>query len=234
MTFYFVVVALAFLMSPEAMNESMGIVGADINTNSVVTFTAFTFFDFVVPVYATVFYVIFAILLVHRTVATNSLASYLSMGIPRKNYITTAGTFLILVVSSVFFLQFAIGAILFRSVYGAFNVWNFFNVTLMSFLCTMTVAMVSFFFSTAFAGKTLGMGLVVGAPVLFVLLMMLSSLTPPLEFLKYLTPFGWFDSVRVVTGSFKLWYLVDLGYLAITASLFVASIFIFNRKQLSI
>lgn len=234
MTFYFTVVALAFVFDPGAMNDSMGLVGADIDTASVVVFTGFTFFDFVVPIYGTVFYVIFAVLLVHRTVFNNSISAFLSTPLSRKNYVVTTAVFFITVIFSVFLLQFVVGIVVFLAAYGSFNVLNFGLLVLVSFLCTLAIAMMCYFCSCVFAGSSKAMGFIVGIPIVCVLLLMISQMVPAVDFLRYLTPYGWFDSIEIITGASNLWWLWSLIYAAISGVLFFLSVVIFKRKQLSI
>jgi len=235
MTFYFSVIALSFFAEPEAMRASMEMIGAQLGTEvGVAAFTAFTYFDFVVPIYGTVFFVIFAVLLVHRTIVNNSMMSYLSTPLSRNSFIITTAVFFITVIFSTFIAQFLIGIPLFLIIGGSFNILNFAIVVLTSFLSTLSVAMLCYFFSCVFGGTKLAMAFIVGIPIVFTLLLMISQMVPPLDFLKYATPYGWFDTLKIAAGISNLWWLWSLIYAAISGLLFFVSVILFKRRQLSI
>jgi len=235
MTFYFTIVALVFFIDQEAMIASMEIMGAQLGAEiDAAAFTAFTFFDFVVPIYGAVFFIIFAVMLVHRAVFNNSISAFLSTPLSRKSYIVTSAMFFITVIFSVFLLQFLVGIPLFFAIPGSFNILHFALVVLVSFLCTLSIAMICFFCSCAFAGSGKAMGSIIGIPIIFAMLMMISQLAPQLNFLQYASPYGWFDTLKVAAGIDNLWWLWSLIYLTISTVSFFLSIVIFRRKQLSI
>jgi len=235
MTFYFTIVALTFFIEPDAMIASMEMMGTALGAEiSAAAFTAYTFFDFVVPIYGTVFFVIFAVMLVHRTVFNNSMSAFLSTPLSRKSYVVTTAVFFITVIFSVFFLQFLVGIPLFLIIPGSFNILYFGIVVLVSFLCTLSIAMVCFFCSCVFAGSGKAMGFIIGIPIIFTMFLMISQLVAPLDFLQYATPYGWFDTLKVAAGVSNLWWLWCLVYVAISGLLFFLSVVFFKRKQLSI
>jgi hypothetical protein len=235
MTFYFTIVALTFFIEPDAMIASMEMMGNALGADiGAAAFTAYTFFDFVVPIYGAVFFIIFAVMLVHRAVFNNSMSAFLSTPLSRKNYIVTSAVFFITVIASVFLMQFLIGIPLFLIIGGSFNILYFGIVVFVSFLCTLSIAMICFFCSCAFAGSGKAMGFIIGIPIVFTMFLMISQLVPPLDFLQYLTPYGWFDTLKVAAGIDNLWWLWCLIYAAISGALFFLSVFIFKRKQLSI
>jgi len=235
MTFYFTMVAFTFFIEPDAMVASMEMMGTELGADvGAAAFTAFTFFDYVVPIYGTVFYVIFAVLLVHRTIFNNSMSAFLSTPLSRKSYIITTAVFYITVIFSVFFLQFLIGIPLFLIIPGSFNILNFGIVVLVSFLCTLSIAMICYFFSCIFGGTKYAMGFMVGVPIVFTMFLMISQLVQPLDFLQYATPYGWFDTLKVAAGVSNLWWLWCLVYAAISGLMFFLSVILFKRRQLSI
>ena len=234
MTFYFSIIALCFIIAPDEMIGSMGMVGVEFDTADIVTFTGVTFFDFVVPIYGAVFFVIFAVLLVHRAVFNNSMSAFLSTPLSRKNYIVTTAVFFIIVIFSVYALQFIIGTVLFLGFSGPFHVGNFALLVLVSFLCTLAIAMACYFCSCVFAGSGKAMGFIVGIPIIFTLFLMISQMVPVVDFLQYATPYGWFDSFKVASGTSSLWWLWCLIYAGISGLLFFLSVTIFNKKQLPI
>lgn len=100
-------------------------------------------------------------------------------------------------------------------------------------LCT-AVAMLSYFLSVAFCGGKWGTGLAVGVPIGLLFLQIIGGVGgEQTEWLSKITPFGYLDSVGIVTGEVS-----TLGlYLAFGGAIIVllaASVYVFNRKRLPI
>ena len=162
------------------------------------------------------------------------MMAFLATPLSRKNYIATTAMFFITVIFSVFALQFLVGIPLFLIIPGKFNILNFAIIVLVSFLCTLAIAMFCYFFSCVFGGTKYAMGFMVGIPIVFTMLLMISQLVAPLDFLQYVTPYGWFDTLKIAAGVPSLWWLWSLIYAAISGLLFFLSVILFKKRQLSI
>ena len=69
-----------------------------------------------------------------------------------------------------------------------------------------------------------------GIPILFLLMNMLGGVTADMNLMKSLSIYGLYDPVELVQGADML--LTNLAYMAISAALLAAGVFIFNRKRL--
>jgi len=197
------------------------------------TYVSSFYFKELVFMFSLIYIVMMSHQLVFRAVDNTSISNSLANGISRKNYITTTLVFFMGSVFALFLLLFlAGGGLLFM--WGSYNIALYFNVILSTALIAMSVAAISFFFSAAFAGTKWGAPLLIGIPIMFVVFSMLSGMADSLNFLQWLTPFGWIDSLAISRGTFDLWWMWDIISIGIIATAYFAAQHIFKRKQLSI
>ena len=201
---------------------------------NILEYTAVSFFVGVVFMFPMVYYIMVAWRMVGRAVDNTSMSAYLSSSMSRNNYITSSAVFLLGSIFAMFLLLFGLAAV-FMVIMEPFNVLYLLSVTVITMLLTMMFAMASFFMSCLFAGAKGGLGAVIGIPAGCYVLFMIGGLVMDISWLEwfvYVTPFGWFDMAKIATGGGRWW--VNFIYLAVTAALFVGSLFLFRRKQLSI
>jgi len=179
-----------------------------------------------------VFYIFIVYRIIHRPIDSTSMSPILASGVKRTTYIITAAVFLIVSLVVMFTVMFGvIGASMLY--HGAFNWGKWAVMCLCVLLATMTVAFISFFFASAFAPSNIGKLGMIGLPVLFLVLTMIGFQVGS-DIFMYMAPFGWIDMTKYVLGTFKLWWLWNLIFVAIISILITASIILFKRKQLTI
>ena len=73
-------------------------------------------------------------------------------------------------------------------------------------------------------------------PIAFLLLQMLSGVSKSIAFLKYFTIYSVFDAIKVVgSGSVLIYIIIPIFvFIAVGAALFTASVYVFDKKDLSI
>lgn len=233
---YMFVMILSFDQMKEMMDtlggndpEMMGIV---FMLDSRFDLLASMYFDMLIFIFPMVFYIMLANKIVSKTVDDNSMSAYLASSLSRSKYTTTAAVFLILSITSMFFVIFAFGG-LGLICFETLNWLNWANMVFTTLTCTLAIAAICFFFSCVMAANKTGNVLLTGIPIVFVLFMWLGEM-PSLEFLLKLTPMGYIDTVMIGKGLEDLWWLINLVFIAIASVLFVISIKMFKKKQLSI
>ena len=228
---YMLIMVFTFDQMREAM-QSMEVMGLTVVMDSRFDMLASMYFDMIVFMFPMIFYIILANKLVSKTVDDKSMSSFLSSSLSRRQYTVTAALFLVASIVAMFFVVFAVGGlslIMFETI----NWANWMAMLLTTLTCTLAIASLCFFFSTVFAANKTGNTFMVGIPVMFFLLMFLGEI-PSLEFLHYLTPFGYVDSFAIAHGVESLWWLINLVFIVIATVFLTVSIYIFDKKQLSI
>jgi len=192
-----------------------------------------------------VFYIMLANKLVSKNVDNNSMSAYLSSSLSRKKYVTTAAVFFAPSIFMMFFAVFVIGGVTLAA-FESYNFWHWTLTCFSVFLSTLFVAAICFFISASFPANKIAFATLIGIPIAFFLINWLGEM-PVLDFLKYLTPFGYpvygyipvgqnpADPGFVPTFTIEpLWWLINLVFLSVALILFFTSIKIFDKKQLSI
>lgn len=198
---------------------------------SPLNYTASVFFSVLVMALTMVFYVLQASGLIARQVEDGSLACTLSAPVKRGSLALTRGVYLICCMAVLFIGIFTTGAVMLGA-YGSFDMGAYANLVGVAFMLCTAVAMLSYFLSAAFCDSRLGTRLAVGVPVALLFVQMLGGAGgEKTEWLKRVTPFGWLDSVGIVTGAVETWWM----YWALggAAALFLAAaVLVFKRKRL--
>ena len=214
---------------PELFDGVYGMEGWE----TAMTYTASFYSKSLVFAFSMIFYIMLSNKLVNKTVSNTSLSSYLSTSLSRTKYIVTCGIFFAVSIITIFVLMWLIGGAVLLA-FGTYNFALWTNVIVSTLLCSLAVAFISFFFSCIFAGNGIGQALLIGVPILFLVFTMLYDMSSALNFMKYMTPFGWIDALEIAQGTSGLWWLWDIIYAAIIGTMFTLSVIIFKRKQLSI
>ena len=220
----------------EAFTEFMALFGYDIGLwTDALLYTSEMFFGVTIYMFLMVLFIILAFRLGYKVVDNGSLGAYLNAGISRTKYLNTAATCLLTKVFILHALVFLVGIICFAILGNEFSALNYLNLVLMTMMVMAAVIFVSFFFGVVFAGRKLAAGLLIAVPVGLLFLLLMSALHESIEFLRWLSIFGWFNHMEVAAGSRYLWWLLALGgYVAVIAVAWVASVLIFKRKNLSL
>ena len=101
---------------------------------------------------------------------------------------------------------------------------------LANYFMQLEIAAITLGISALLHGNGLGIGL--GLVMLFYFMNIISNITETLEFLKYITPYGYTDGAYIVSeGSLEPWYLA-VGFLLSVAGLVLAYIK-YTKKDIS-
>ena len=192
------------------------------------------FFSIYGHVFLMVLFIIYGMRFGHKTIDTKTLSCYLSGSVSRQKYITTCAVFMALSIVALMTVTFIAGSIMFVIAGGEFNAFHYLNVIATMTAMALAVSFIVFFISFTLGGQRSAAGLVISAPVAMFLLLIISQAARPLSFLRFFTPYGWASAVSVATGDFPLWWLVQLGCLALAGVMFALSFVIFKKRQLSI
>lgn len=215
-----------------ALEGFMGVFSIEIEAmTSPLNYTASTFFSVLVMAFTMVFYVIQARALIARQVEDTSIVCTLSAPVKRSTLVLTGGVYLIFSMTVIFLGILGCGSGM-LSLYGEFDMAAYANLVGVTFCLCTAVAMLSYFLSAAFCGSTLGSRLSVGIPIAFLFIQMMSGAGgEQTEWMSKITPFGYLDSVGIVTGDVSTggMYAVFAGAVIV---LLLASVFVFNRKRL--
>lgn len=216
------------------MESFMGAFSISIaSMTSPLNYTASTFFSVLVMGFTMVFYVIQANSLVAKPVDDTSISCILSAPVKRSTFIITRGIYLIFAMAVLFLGILGSGALM-LSMFGEYDFNAYLNLVGITFFLCTAVAMLSYFLSSAFCGTKMGTGLTVGVPIALLFISIIGGAGgEKTEWLKKITPFGWIDSVKVVTGEVEtLWMYFALGGAILV--LFAGAVIIFNKKRLPI
>ncbi|MDR0462255.1 MAG: hypothetical protein LBG88_02895 [Christensenellaceae bacterium] len=195
---------------------------------------ALSFISNLFPMYGVMFPMVFYIMTIFKVLSkpvdNTSLSAHLMTGMPRWKYIATAAVFVLGSIFAIFLSVFVVAGLCMLR-WGQIDWVAWLNLNASFMFQSFAIASVCFFFAGTFAATKQGTGLAIGVPIVFVLLNMLGGY---IKFFGYFTLIGWIDIEKVVAGTFGLWWLVDLVFLIVTGCFFVATLFMFKRKQLSI
>ncbi len=216
------------------MENFMGAFSIDIAAmTSPLNYTASTFFSVLVMAFTMVFYILQSNSLIAKQVNDTSLSCTLSAPVTRNTLVLTCGGYLIFSMIVLFLGIFICGSVMLH-LYGPFDIWAYANLVGVTFTLCTSVAMLSYFLSLAFCGEKMGTALTVGVPIALLFIQIISGAGgEKTEWLSKITPFGYLDSVGIVSGEVSTLgsYLVFGGAILL---LLAASVFVFNRKRLSI
>lgn len=238
---------IAFMATDTMMVEAMGFLNMESAVAAVgseaalaMNITLAVFQGMIMFIFVMVFYVLLNHKLLYKAVDTTSLNSILSTPVSRKQYIITAYIFMVVCIFALYLLAFLLLTAALLTYSGSFSWVGLISVHITAFLCTLAVASISFACSAIFAGSRSGMLMLAGIPIAFAAIMMLATY---LSFFQYFTPFMWADVLaqgkasgflQLASRNFNLWWLLDLIYIVIIAASFIAALFVFDKKQLSI
>ena len=195
--------------------------------------------DFVanlLPIYCSMFVMAYCIFIIFRTlykpIDSTSLSSHLAAGTSRKKYIVTAAVFLAASVFAMFVVMFALCGVIMVVTKGSIDWLAWLNLNFSFFVNIIMVAFICFFFASCFAPGNIAKIGMVGLPILFLLFQLFASFD--IAIFKIISPFSWLDATAIAAGTFTLWWLWNLIFIAISVAVFTATLYIFKRKQLSI
>ncbi len=199
---------------------------------SPLSYTASTFFSVLVLAFTMVFIIIESIGLVAKQVDDTSITCILMTAVKRSDFLLTKSVFLLFSLL-ILFIGIFVSGFLALSTFGEFSVFDYFILVLCTYTLCSAVAMLSFFLSVAFCDSKWGIRLAVATPIMMILIKMFSGVSEDIEWIKYISFYGYYDSTDIING--EVTAVLFIGVLAfITFTLMVASIKVFDKKNLSI
>jgi hypothetical protein len=219
-----------------SMGESEEAIAAAISEFDDMTplnFVANGFYTLYFQLFMMVLYIMLVSRYIVKPVDTTNLSCYLSLPISRKNYVRTTFMSLFIAVFVCGLVAYASGYITFAIKSADINYWDYLNVVATATLVSLSVAFISLTCGFVFSG-TKFKSLSFIAPIVFLFIIMIASMDESLLWLRWLTPFGWADNVKLAAGEFSLWWLVDLGCIAIAGICVYLSSYFFKKRNLSI
>lgn len=197
------------------------------------SYTASTFFSLIVMAFAMVFYVIQANLLIARPVEDTSIVYTLASPVSRFTLAMTQGIYLIVAMLLLFGAVLGCGAAMLAT-FGKFDFWAFLDLVAVTFLLCTAIGMFSYFLSVLFCGSKFCTGISAGAPIALLFMAMIGGAGgEKTEWMKKVSPFGWLDSVGIVTGEVDTAWMYPVFLGAILVFLFASAV-VFRKKPLPI
>lgn len=219
--------AMTKMLPPEMMNA----MGFSSLVTDLTGFLASWLYGMLMLGFPLVYCIILGNRLVAKMVDNSSFAYLLSTPNSRIKLIVTSGVYALLSIMLLFGCLFLIGAAICELTFpGLLDVGAFLGLNITTMLVNMTVMMISFFFSCLFNETRLSLSFGAGIPILFLLMNMLGGVTADMNLMKSMSIYGLYDPVELVQGADML--LTNLAYVAVSAALLAAGVFIFNRKRL--
>jgi hypothetical protein len=196
-------------------------------------FVANGFFSLYFQMFLMVMYIMLVSRLIVKPTDTTAMSCYLSLPLSRRKYVATTAVTLKISVLLCGLLAYLFGILVFIIRNADINYWNYLNLVTVTTLLAWAVASVSMACGFIFAG-TKWKQLSILAPIVLFVFYMFCGMAQWLNWLKYLSIFGWADYSALANGTFGLWWLVDLGCLAVVATSTYLSLYIFKKRNLSI
>lgn len=217
-----------------SMKDYMGAFSISIaDMTTPLNYTASTFFSILVMAFTMVFYVIQVNGLLVKQVDDTSIACTLACPVKRSTLIITRGIYLIFAMAVLFLGILVSGAVMLNT-YGDFDFPAYLNLVGVTFLLCTAIAMLSYFLSALFCNTKFGTGISVGVPIALLFISMIGGAGgDKTKWLQKITPFGWLDSVGIVTGNVETGWMYLVLSLAVIV-LLLGSAAVFQQKQLSI
>ncbi|MCL2756429.1 MAG: hypothetical protein FWE45_05285 [Firmicutes bacterium] len=227
---------LVVLMYPVIadMMEDMGGIWAEMFSVGRIDEFAASMLGEIVWMIGLILFIMLVFRLIYKSVDSGSLSMQLMAGISRKKYIVTSCVYLLLNLFIIFALVLGVGVLIFVALGEDFSFANYLNNVSLAILALGAVTAISFFLGVILAGKKAAAGLLIAIPIVLYMLLMASGIHSSLEFLRWVSVFGWFVPAEIAVGSFELWWLVMIGYMLLIAVVGIVSTLIFRKKNLSL
>jgi hypothetical protein len=196
-------------------------------------FVANGFFQLYFHIFVMVMYIRLVSQLVTKPVDTTSMACYLSLPISRKKYVFSTYFSLFLPVILCGLSAYVGGVVTFSLKSADINYWNYLNISVTATLQSLAVAFISLTLGFIFAG-TKYKSLPIVAPIVLLFIILFYDMAEWLNWLRWLSPFGWADYSALASGTLNLWWLVILGCAVICGVCIYLSARFFKKRNLSI
>lgn len=218
-----------FDLLPSSMMSALGISGLFTN---VIGYLASWLYGTILVGFPMVYCIILGNRLIAKTVDSGSMACLLSTPHSRTKIIVTKGIYAFSSILVMHLTVFLVSFIVIKTIFPLenFDSFIFFKLNLTIMLVNITVMAITFFFSALFNDSKYALSFGTGIPLTFLILNMLGNASPDAAILKKFSMFGWYNTMGIANGDSTLF--INLVFIFLTSVLFLASIFIFKRKQL--
>lgn len=215
---------------PEGLMAGFGFDQVSTNlTGFIVNF----YYGFLVFVFPMIYCIIVSNRLVAKMVDNGSFAYLLMSPTSRRTIIVTKEIFLLGSIALLFLILHIGGVGVCRMLFGnMLNESTLLKVNINAALLTMTVGMICFFYSCYFNESRLALAFSSGVNILSLLLFILGGVSGKSEFLKKISIFSLLDSEEILAGGGSVG--VSLLLILMIAVLLVLSVFVFEKKNLSL
>lgn len=217
-------------MLPEGLMSGFGFDQVSTNlTGFVVNF----YYGFLVFVFPMIYCIIVANRLVAKMVDNGSFAYLLMSPTSRRTIIVTKEVFLLASIAMLFMVLHFGGVYVCRTLFG--NMLNesiLLKVNINAALLTMTVGMICFFYSCYFNESRTALAFSSGVNIVSLLLFILGGVSDKSEILKSFSIFSLLNSTEILEGGGTA--AISMLLIAMIAALLVLSVYVFEKKNLSL
>lgn len=214
---------------PKELVDAMGFTIVD---PSLIGFISGYFYGYLILLFPMIFDIIISNRMIVSHVDKGSMAYLLSTPTTRKKIAITQATFLVGSVMILIGFVTVLGMVLSNIMFpGELDLSAFLLLNLGAFLLHFSLSGIGFFSSCTFNDSKNSLALGAGIPIAFLLLQMLSNVGGSLENLKYATLFSLFNPTDIISGASSVMPSF-LALAAIGSILYVAGIYIFNKRDL--
>ncbi len=224
----------ALMEFAKAMPEIMAMVGMNPSSASLVSHMSAYLYGFIMLVFPMVFSILCANRLVSRLVDRGSMAYLLAAPVERKTVVFTQIKVLCTGVFLMVFYATGLGIINCQILFpNELNLGKYLLLNVGVLCLQLFIAAICFMCSCIFSDAKYSVGFSTGIPAVCFIIQMAANVGDKYAGLKYVTFFTLFDSDGLVAGELNA--IIKIIILLMGAiSLFVGSIIIFNKKDLSI
>jgi ABC-2 type transport system permease protein len=214
---------------PEAFVKAFNfeIIGAGLTA-----FLASYFYGFLIIMFPMVYCIILGNGLIAKHVDSSSMAYILSTPNSRVRIVTTQAVYILLSIAVLICFTTLTGIIVSEVLFrGQLDIDRFIMLNVNALAMIWAISSICFFFSCLFNDTKNSLAFGAGVPIAFFLIKMLSGISDDAKVLKSLSLFSLFDSSKILAGEPSMWIGFFI-FMAITVSLYLGGIAVFNKKDL--
>ena len=218
-------------MMPEGMIKAFGFnnLGTDLTG-----YLANYHYGFIFLLFPMLYSAIVANRLIAKHVDNNSMSYLLTTPNTRIKIATTQAIYLVSSIAVIFIVVIGISIALSESMFsGLLNINKFLALNLVTYLTTIVVSGIGFFFSCFFNETRNSLAFGAGVPLIFIVIRMLTAISEKMAWLKYFSIYSFINIEEILRSNA---YVIRSSsiLLVIGVALYTTAIIIFNRRSLSI
>ncbi|GMQ60552.1 ABC transporter permease [Vallitalea sediminicola] len=218
-------------LMPEGMLKAFGFdnLGTDLTG-----YLAHYLYGFIFLVFPMIYTIIIGNKLIAKHVDNGSMAYILTTPNTRIKIAVTQAIYLIGSIAVIFIINVGIGIAISESMFGGhLDIGKFISLNLVTYLSTIVVSSIVYFFSCLFNESKNAIAFGGGISALFIICRMLMGISEDISWLKYFTIYSFVDIEEILSNSTYV-TISSLILLGISGIFYCAAIIIFDRRSLSI